>query len=846
MPDHQDPSDTPADGRQSSLTYQNLDLLVEPSGANYRAHVVSSPAGEAEAMVQLPLDELAAAATDPKTAGGALFDAVFVGDLLMCLRSSRAVTEQAGQGLRVRIRLGDAPELAKLPWEALFDRTHERFLALSRETPIVRYMELPEPVRPLTVAPPLHILAVIASPAELPPLHVTREWANLQEALRNLTDNGQVVVDRLEPPTLSALQNRLREKPVHVLHFVGHGAFDDQAGQGILLLEDEGGHANPVTGADLGTLLSDHQPMRVALLNACQGAQTSEHDPYAGVAQKLVQQGIPAVIAMRTAISDPSAIAFSREFYAALADASPVDAAMADARRAVSAESEGRDEWITPVLFMRAPDGILWTPPERTSWRQRLAGPLGLAIAVPIVLLIAAALAWFALVPSQMPLNTFNVALAEFGQVDTAGRMSASADGARLSQWMFDELQAEAANLPGDKQIVLWHDSMGLLQKRSIIGRVRGVTPDERAQTAGRLAKQINAHMIVYGNLEAGHEPAAFVPEFYNSEVRREADEVVGRQVLGAPISVHTPVDLNDQVTVAYFDANLKPKAQALVWLARGLAYDLAGQHDRALAVLREADQQLPLWEENQGREVLYYFIGREAVFLTFDPADAQRVFGSLDAALDTAERAFDEARRIKPDYARAYLGLGNVAYQRSQIALGLIGSPEAGNPISATMWLDLATQQYAMALQYAQGAADSQVAPRAHLALGNTYRLEGYTYLDRPEPDFQAARERFDAALAELQIWVERLPKSQPRMQAQGQQMLGATYQQKAHTFYATGDKAASRPWYEQAQTAYAECVKIADQNIYDQTLKDIKTQSCQPNQQEMIRIVKELEGNP
>lgn len=837
MPDRE--RDNPA-----SLDYLNFDLSVEASATGYRARVFSSPAGEASATVQWAPADIAAAGGDLKQAGSLLFGAIFTGDVLTCLRRSLDLTDQAGQGLRIRLRLGDAPELANLPWEALHDRSSDRFLALSRETPLVRYLELPEPVRPLIVDPPLRVLAVIASPAELPPLHVTREWANLQGSLKDLTESGQVLVERLEPPTLPALQNHLREHSVHVLHYVGHGAFDEEAGQGVLFLEDQDGHASPLSGADLAAFLSDHRPLRLALLNACQAAQAGDRDPFGGVAQKLVQGGVPAVIAMRSAISDPAAIAFSHEFYAAVADASPVDAAMADARRAVYAVDGEAQEWATPVLFMRAPDGLLWQPPQRKRLRAVLLSPVGLLAVLPGLALVIALGAWLLFVPAQMPLNTFNVAFADFGQIDAAGNAGPSKDAANLSRWMFEEVRSEAANLPGDKPIVLWHDSMGLLEKRAGLSRIPGRTADERAQAAARLARGINAHMVVYGNLEFEQNPAAFVPEFYNSEVKREADDLVGRQELGAPISVQTPVDFNDQVTIAYLDANLKPKAQALVWLARGLAYDLAGQHDRAWAVFQEADKQLVDWGEDQGREILAYFRGREAVFLTYNEADAVRVFGSVEAALAEGERAFALAARIKEVYPRAHLGLGNVAYQRAQRAL--LGPPEARDAAVAATWLDQSVSEYRTALDEERAFPDSQVAPRARLALGNAYRLQGYTYLAGPAPDLEAARARFDAAIVEIEAWLAHAPSGQPRTLAQGYQMLGATFQQKAHTYYAGGDPAAARPWYERAQTAYTECARIADENFYDQTLRDIKVQSCEPNRGEMARIVKELETIP
>jgi CHAT domain-containing protein len=77
----------------------------------------------------------------------------------------------------------------------------------------------------------------------------------------------------------------------------------------------------------LAQLLSDYRTLRLDVLNSCEGARTGLTDRYAGTAQTLVQQGVPAVIAMQFEITDQAAIDFSNTFYAAIADGYPVEAA---------------------------------------------------------------------------------------------------------------------------------------------------------------------------------------------------------------------------------------------------------------------------------------------------------------------------------------------------------------------------------------------------------------------------------------------------------------------------------------------------------------------------------------
>ena len=220
-------------------------------------------------------------------------------------------------------------------------------------------MDIPRDIQPLTIHPPLRILAMVSSPRDLPTLNVQKEWEILQESLNRLEVRGMVAVTRLEKPTMQMLQRQLRREQYHIFHFIGHGIFSKHDQDGLLLFEDELRNGHRVSSRNLGILLHDHPSLRLAVLNACEGARTSLEDQFSGTAQSLVQQGLPAVIAMQFRITDNAAITLAREFYAALADGYPVDAALTEARKAI--KLQGNDlEWGTPVLYMRAPNGQIF------------------------------------------------------------------------------------------------------------------------------------------------------------------------------------------------------------------------------------------------------------------------------------------------------------------------------------------------------------------------------------------------------------------------------------------------------------------------------------------------------
>ena len=362
-----------------AMKYDDFDLQIEPAGEKYRVRLLNAPTGQATSEFILPFSEIelgnflsrigqarrtmrrvdAPELQAAKEFGGKLFGAIFSGEMIAQLRGSMEQASDKEHGLRIRLRLTDVPALADLPWEFLYDANQNHFLTTSSETPVVRFLDLPQRIAPLRVALPLRVLVMIASPRNLKRLDADGEWARLQESLGDLIRGGQIVLERLPSATLDTLRLRARGAPFHVFHFIGHGGFDNVAQDGVLQFEDETGMSYPVRGEMLGMQLHDHRSLRLAVLNACEGARSSRQDPFSGVAQSLLQQRVPAVIAMQFEISDAAAKVFASEFYRAVAEGNPVDAAVCESRKALFKEEFGQ-EWATPVLYMRSQEGQLF------------------------------------------------------------------------------------------------------------------------------------------------------------------------------------------------------------------------------------------------------------------------------------------------------------------------------------------------------------------------------------------------------------------------------------------------------------------------------------------------------
>ncbi len=359
--------------------YQDFELLFDSREPGYKAKVVSSPAGNGDvSFPSMPREEelrnlrhrlgtrrgverldRGTEIDTVKELGGKLFKTVFSGQVLACFRSSLVKIGERG-GLRLRLRLDATPELAVLPWEYLYDSDLGRFLGESTRTPIIRYPELGEPPRALNVQPPIRVLAVVSDPVDLSRLDVEKELDQLHLGLEDLSNQGRVKLSVLSRPTRPALDDRLSNYQPHILHFMGHGEFDPKTAESGLFLEDKHGHGQRLESARLGTLVRDYPALRLAVLNTCEGARSSPADPFGGVAQTLVRQGIPAVVAMQFPISDRAAIVFARKFYRKLAEDGKVDTALAEARRELFLEQRNDVEWGSPVLHMRSTDGRIF------------------------------------------------------------------------------------------------------------------------------------------------------------------------------------------------------------------------------------------------------------------------------------------------------------------------------------------------------------------------------------------------------------------------------------------------------------------------------------------------------
>lgn len=354
------------------MHYQNFDLtLLQGLKQNrYLIYAASPTQGETTVHMSLEIasskmrswldkiDGEQATLTQLKAFGAELFEKVLTSEVKQLLdRSLGEILPQPESGLRIRLRL-EPPELATLPWEFLYSPARQIFLAASHETPLLRYLNLPDPVGTMAIAGPVRGLVLIP---ELWDLNVALEKNILQEAFANL--QNAITVDYLEGQVTPArIRAALRQHEYHLVHYSGHGAFNQEGAR--LYLNDEDNLLLPLSDEQFGAFFTDNQSVKLVVLNACQGGKLSSTQALAGMAPQLVKRGVPAVVAMQYPINDDDAILFTREFYGELCGprhGGRVDYAISRARNALWQESKRAHAFGIPVLFMRSVDGgQLW------------------------------------------------------------------------------------------------------------------------------------------------------------------------------------------------------------------------------------------------------------------------------------------------------------------------------------------------------------------------------------------------------------------------------------------------------------------------------------------------------
>ena len=289
--------------------------------------------------------------------GAVLFETLFPGEVRRLWDAARSASKRP-------LELAFTSSLdwiADKPWELAWDPARKRFL--SDDAVLVRnvFGAIP-PEAPAARRGPLRILVAVAQPRDATPVSARQETAAIRAAFAPLVKSGHAVLDVLPAATPAGLHRKLAGAGFDVLHFAGHGAWDEKERTGALLLVDGRGRSTWVDADRLRRLLCG-RGLRLVVLNACETGRGSRNDFLRGIAPALLAGGIPAVVANQYKVLDTSATAFARHLMWALARGHTLGEAAREARVAVSvARAAEPMDWAVPVLYARDTSLVLCRP----------------------------------------------------------------------------------------------------------------------------------------------------------------------------------------------------------------------------------------------------------------------------------------------------------------------------------------------------------------------------------------------------------------------------------------------------------------------------------------------------
>nr|MBW4582074.1 CHASE2 domain-containing protein [Tildeniella nuda ZEHNDER 1965/U140] len=222
-----------------------------------------------------------------------------------------------------------------------------------------------------------------------------QEQKAIFQGLQKAQTQGHVKLHQPEYSTVGCLRAYLTEhqgtEAPHIVHFDGHGLFGKRCpnqacctmhkgikveycrvcstplpeAQGYLAFENEQSGPDYVSAEEFGLLLQaasagDHATsshgITLAVLTACQsGMSVSGDSVFNGIAQNLISQRVPAVVAMQYSVLVESAAKFAEQFYRSLGQKNSLALAISQGREAMGLSTQ---QWFRPVLYLRWRDNV--------------------------------------------------------------------------------------------------------------------------------------------------------------------------------------------------------------------------------------------------------------------------------------------------------------------------------------------------------------------------------------------------------------------------------------------------------------------------------------------------------
>jgi hypothetical protein len=240
--------------------------------------------------------------------------------------------------------------LRQLPWEYL-QEPHQ--LCPRKGRSVVRIM----PTISASVPVPLprtqltRVLFVYADPQGVGRV----SWNDVRDALQRTykarfpTTMGLEIVECTDRISLTTA---LQRSQFDIVQFSCHGEVFNNNGrpEGRLILFDKNQRrADYITGKELGSLMGGRN-IRLAILSACESSAATSDLGFTNIAEDLISQGIPAVLANQAPVQDQTVASFVGAVYDELLISGNIDVAVTVGRLQLFMELRDSPEWGIPTL----------------------------------------------------------------------------------------------------------------------------------------------------------------------------------------------------------------------------------------------------------------------------------------------------------------------------------------------------------------------------------------------------------------------------------------------------------------------------------------------------------------
>jgi hypothetical protein len=257
----------------------------------------------------------------------------------------------------VRLQIySNRPDLQAIPWEYIQKPGTvpgpDAFRSIVRIIPTVG-VSAPTPRK---LNGPIRMLFVYAEPPRGPSVGWPLIKATVEKQFKNQNQlRENFTLSLVEGATTENFKNAFVGAKFDILHIVCHGQLAANGTASLVFQSVKGDGQDQISASDLANFLKDKE-LALVVLSACNTSAGDFSKEFATIAQTLVGNGIPGVVANQFEIQNSVAAAFANAFYAELRESGDIDRATTQGRLSLNfggnlPNNEARIDWGIPTLY---------------------------------------------------------------------------------------------------------------------------------------------------------------------------------------------------------------------------------------------------------------------------------------------------------------------------------------------------------------------------------------------------------------------------------------------------------------------------------------------------------------